>query len=45
MQSVFIAEILKFMQKYGITQAQFEALLTGKNANLAPEAKLYLKKY
>lgn len=44
MQSVFIAEILKFMQKYGITQAQFEALLTGKNANLAPEAKLYLKK-
>ncbi len=44
MQCVFIAEILKFMQKYGITQAQFEALLTGKNANLAPEAKLYLKK-
>ena len=44
MQSVFIAEILKFMQKYGITQAQFEALLTGPKANLAPEAKLYLKK-
>ena len=44
MQSVFVAQIQFFMQKHGITQAQFEALLTGRNANLAPEAMLYLKK-
>ena len=44
MQSIFVDEILLFMQKYGITQAQFEALLTSKNADLAPEAKLYMKK-
>lgn len=44
MQSIFIDEILLFMQKYGITQAQFEALLTSKNADLAPKAKLYMKK-
>lgn len=44
MQSIFVDEILNFMQKYGITQTQFEALLTGENAHLAPKAKLYLEK-
>ena len=42
-QSVFVPQIQFFMQNYGITQAQFEALLTSRNAPLAPEAKLYLK--
>ncbi len=44
MQSVFVYQIQFFIQKYGITQAQFEALLTGRNSQLAPEAMQYLKK-
>lgn len=42
MKSKFEPVILSFMQKYGITQTQFEALLTSPNAHLAPQAKLYL---
>ena len=43
MQSAFVSEIRVFSKKYGITQEQFEALLTGPNAELVPEARQYLK--
>ncbi len=43
MQSVFIDNILEFIKRYGVTQEQFEALLTGTNAHLAPQARLFLK--
>ena len=44
MQSEFTDSVSFFMEKYGVTQAQFEALLTGPNANLAPEAKLFMNR-
>ena len=44
LQGSYIAHIRQYMKKYGLTQAQFEALLTSKNADLAPQAMLFLRK-
>lgn len=44
MQSRFSDSIINFIQKYGITQTLFEALLVGPCSYLAPKAKLYLEK-
>ena len=43
MQSVFSGSVKYYIQNFGITQRQFEALLTGRNSSLAPEAKMYMK--
>lgn len=43
MQSQFSDSITNFIQKYGITQPLFEALLVGPCSYLAPEVKISLK--
>ncbi len=44
MQSHFAKSIRIFIEKHGLTQKQFEALLTGQNSALAPKVRRYLKK-
>ncbi len=42
MQSPYAKSIRIFIEKYGLTQKQFEALLTGQNSALAPKVKKFL---
>lgn len=44
LKSNFVHYIQYFIQNHGITQAQYEVLMSGPNANLVPMAMRYLKK-